>query len=188
MTTEEWRKLYRSEIRRGARRRLLEESPEPADAPGMVLRRQLLQARYRTQDGQELDTFIRGWVNAAMLDSGRGGIRKNARTERGLQRTLEDWQVGAAEALGEEGLSILEDEFYNMVLLYIAISKDDRKYSRTLFGLKGLDKGEIIRKLRKDICRICIEIPEELELTGRLAPLRRAAMDAFFDACDQPLC
>ena len=187
MTTEEWRKLYRSEIRRNPRRRLLDESPEPADAPEMVFHRQLLEARYQIQDGQELDTFIRGWVNASMLDMGKGMIKKNGRTQRELQSILKDWQVAEAEAYGEEGLAVLEDEFYNMILLYIALSKDDRTYSRVLFGLKKLEKEEIISKLRKDIRRISIGIPKELGLAERLVPLRRAAQEAFYDACEQPL-
>jgi hypothetical protein len=74
-----------------------------------------------------------------------------------------------------------------MVLLYIALSKNDHKYSRTLFGLKQLEKKEIIRKLAADIRRVAIEIPEELGLQKRLAPLRRAAQEAFYDATEQEL-
>lgn len=187
MTVDEWRKLYRSEIRRGARLRLLEESPQPPDTPAMRLRRQLADGRYQSQGGQEMDTFIRGWVNISMLDMGRGTVRKNARTEREVDQILEDWQLELAEEYGPEGLSVLEDEFYNMILLYIALSKDDQKYSRTLFGFKALDKDAIIRKLSADIRRTAIEIPEELDLADRLEPLSRAAQEAFYDATEQEL-
>ena len=187
MITEEWRKLYRSEIRREKRRKLLEESPEAADTPAMMLRRKLLDARYQMQGEQEVDTFIRGWVNAAMLNMGKGKVKMNARTRQQVENILADWQVEEAEALGPDGLTVLEDEFYNMVLLYIAISKDDHKYSRVLFGLKQLDKKDVIRKLAGDIRRIGIEIPEELGLAQRLAPLRRAAQEAFYDATEQEL-
>ena len=187
MTTEEWRKLYRSEIRRSARRRLLDESPEPADTPEMILRRQLMDARYQMQGEQEIDTFIRGWVNAAMLNNGKGSIRMNPRTVRQAESILADWQLETAEALGPAGAGVLEDEFYNMVLLYIALSKNDHKYSRTLFGLKQLEKKEIIRKLAADIRRVAIEVPEDLGLQKRLAPLRRAAQEAFYDATEQEL-
>ena len=187
MTIEEWRKLYRSEIRRDKRRWLLEESPEEADTPAMVLRRELFDARYQTQGGQELDTFIRGWVNVSMLGRGKGGIKLNARTQRQVESILADWQVEKAEALGQDGLAVLEDEFFNMVLLYIALSKDDHNYSRMLFGLKALDKKDVIRKLAEDIRRNAIEIPEQLGLAERLTPLRSAAQEAFYDAADQEL-
>ena len=112
MITEEWRKLYRSEIRREKRRKLLEESPEAADTPAMMLRRKLLDARYQMQGEQEVDTFIRGWVNAAMLNMGKGKVKMNARTRQQVENILADWQVEEAEALGPEGLTVLEDDSY----------------------------------------------------------------------------
>ena len=187
MTYEEWRRLFRSEIRRNARRRLLEECPVPADTPEMQFRRQILDSRYQTQGGAEIDTFIRGWVTAGMLDPGKKEFRMNARAQRDIDRLLSDWHLEQAEQLGDKGLAILEDEFYNMILLYIAISKDDRKYSRTLFDLRALDQKTVIKKLAAEISHITCELPEKLGLADRLAVLRTAAEQAFFDACDQPL-
>lgn len=187
MTVDEWRELYRREIRRGARLRLLEECPQSPDAAAMRLRRQLADGRYQSQGGQELDTFIRGWVNLSMLDMGRGTVRRNARTEREVDRILDDWQLELAEDYGPEGLAVLEDEFYNMILLYIALSKDDQKYARTLFGFKAMEQDALIRKLAADIRHRAIEIPEELELEERLEPLRKGAEAAFYDACRREL-
>ena len=187
MTVDEWRKLYRSEIRRGARLRLLKESPESPDTPVMILRRQLADGRYQSQGGQELDTFIRGWVNISMLDTGKGAVRKNTRTEREIDQILEDWQLELAEDYGPEGMTALEDEFYNMILLYIALSKDDQKYARTLFGFKAMDQDALIRKLAADIRHRAMEIPEELDLADRLEPLSRAAQEAFYDATGKEL-
>ena len=188
MTIDEWRKVYRSELHLHARRALLEECPEPADSPAAVFRKKLLEDRYLTQNEADIDTFIRGWVSASMLGKdGKKDLKINRRTQKIVDGIVEDWQLEAAERLGEDGLAVLEDEFYNMILLYIALSKDDRKYARTLFGFAPLDERSIIRKLADDIDMICCKLPKKLGLEDRLAPLGAAAEQAFLDACGRPL-
>lgn len=188
MNIEEWRKKYRNELDRHARRALLEECPEPEGSPALDFRRHLLDDRYLRQNEADVDTFIRGWISASMLSrSGKKDLKINMRTRKIVDGILADWQLEAAEKLGEEGLSVLEDEFYNMILLYMAISKDDRKYSRTLFGLMPLDQRAMIRKLEEDIRSICFQLPKKLGMEDRLAPLGSAAEQAFSDVCGLPL-
>jgi len=189
MPDEKWLENYRRELDRSRRLLMLREAVSADGEPSreMELRQKLLNSRYLSERGSDIDTFIRGWVRCSILNIGKGAARKNKKLEKEISDILSDWQLETAESYGEAGLRVLEDEFYNMTLLYIAISKDDRKYSTTLLGLKHLGKDEVIGKLAADIYHVTSEIPEKIDLAERLAPLSRGAASAFEDACGRPL-
>lgn len=187
MSESEWLDKFRNETDREKRLVIINEVPENEDVCSVAFRKKLVEKRYQTLKGKKIDTFIRGWINCSMLDATSSKTKISRSSKKVLDSILSDWQIEEAEKLGPEGSKVLEDEFYNMVLLYINISQNDQSYTTSLLGFKKLSKEAVTDKLARDIYRVSVQIPEFYNLTDTLAPLTRGAAEAFEYVFGRPL-
>lgn len=73
-----------------------------------------------------------------------------------------------------------KEEFINLWSLYIEICKDDKNYTSILLGTGRMSKERVIEKLKGDLYRKTVLLPEALDLEEELAPYRQAGSEAFY--------
>lgn len=184
-----WNAKYCSELDRGKRIQMLEEAIAESGelTPELELRQKLLNARYQYRGKDPIDTFLRGYVEIGMLTQGQKKPKINRRTQKSIDSILGDLQIDTAAAYGEEGLKILEEEFYNMLLFYMAISKDSMKFSRSMMGIKKVSDETRMKRFAEDLFLTTSEIPALYGFASQTAPLKEAAEAAFADVFNHPL-
>lgn len=167
---------YRNTLDRKERRQILADLiAEQGLTPENELRQSLLDARYDTQKGQDVDRFLYGWIVMGMASHrmGGGGRRKDC------QEALDTWQASKVAEYGEAGRAVWQDELYNVVLLYIDLCQKDKNYNSILWGIGTIKEDSRIAKVAKEVARLAYGVPKDAGMTEEFAPFTAAAREAF---------
>jgi len=176
----EWPDDYYMETDGMRRKALLDQALAAEDTEENRMRLLLWNKRYTDHKGKYdgTDHFFRVWVDLpfivkecnSFLGKKKAGKRK-------------------AEVLETLGLNIPEEkpeyrdvwyrEFVNFCSTYIQISRNDRSYSTTLFGIGAIPEDSLLKKIAADLCKRTIEYPCLLGIGDKTELLAAAAKSAF---------
>lgn len=182
MERKAWVVSYMRELDRKKRKAILDQAIlEEGLSPENDLRRQLFEARYGLQSGTEVDHFVRGWMSMLYLGNNTRGLFAARRTAREKASIRSDWKMDLAETFGSTGRTVLYEEFYNLVRLYIDLCRNDRTYSSYLLGLGTMNEGSLAAKIARDIRQTAFVTATEIGENSEFSGLTEAAEEAFAD-------
>ena len=144
-------------------------------------RKRLMDVRYDKKDGNDIDYFIRGWVELSCIrDKGLFPGRKKAGA-RTAAEALKLWHQEEMLAKGREGELALCGELYNLTKFYIQLCKKDKVYGSVLWGIGHISEEKLAGKIASEIKRVTETIPEWLEMGDEFTLFKEAALRAYQD-------
>ena len=156
----EWPDDYYMETDGMRRKALLDQALAAEDTEENRMRLLLWNKRYTDHKGKYdgTDHFFRVWVDLPFIVRECNSFL--GKRKAGKRR---------AEVLETRGLNIPEEnpeyrdlwyrEFVNFCSTYIQISRNDRSYSTTLFGIGAIPEDNLLKKIAADLCKRAIEYP-----------------------------
>ncbi|MBQ7506335.1 MAG: hypothetical protein IJT05_03320 [Lachnospiraceae bacterium] len=176
-----WVAEYKRETDRKRRMEILKRAEEETgpDDPALLIRKELYGKRYDRRGDQDIDYYIRGWVNLEGLQRRVYLPGEKKRVRREIDSVLADWQYALCREQGEVGERALYDELFNMTLFYMELCEKDKTYNAILLGLGKIKENRRVEKIAKEIALIIKGIPEKLGIEKELEPFQKAAGDAF---------
>ncbi|MCR5487552.1 MAG: hypothetical protein K6F35_08460 [Lachnospiraceae bacterium] len=175
-----WIAEYRRETDRNRRKEILNRVGEDqGETEEYLIRKELYDARYHKQNGQDVDHFIRGWIDLQSLKRRvyLPGEKKRIRKE--LDGILQCWQFPLCRKHGEAGEKALYDELFNLTYFYMELCERDKMYNAVLLGLGHITDERRTDKIAAEIREMTVQIPEKLEIQEEFSPFIKAARDAF---------
>lgn len=146
-----------------------------------TLRRAYMDRRYSVQNGNDVDYFIRGWVElSAIRENGLFPGRKKAAAKR-AKEALAWWHPELAAENGAAGELALFGELYNMTRLYIRLCGQDRTYGSVLWGFGHVSGEKLTSKIASEVRRLTCTLPEWLGMQEEFGLFSEAASLAFRD-------
>ncbi len=143
--------------------------------------RQLLwQKRYADSKGNVTgsDHFLKLWTDLPFVEK----QKKSLFSKRLLNNFLKEWNdIFQWETLKEnpDYRDIWLKEFINFCCFYIQISKTDKTYSTTLFGIGKLSDDTLARKMANDLYQKTVILPGNMNLLPEENLLEEAAKSSF---------
>ena len=177
-----WEREYYRQLKRDARKKILEEAiAAEGMSPANELRQKLLEARYgkKLSDGNAVDYFVRGWMTLCYLNNSSSSVFGRKKRERDIQSLRDDWQFALMKEYGEIGKKVLYQEMRNLVLLYIDLCKNDKNYGAILLGIGRMKEGTLLTKIGKDLFAIAYEVPRSIGIEDELREFTKAVTDVF---------
>ncbi len=176
----EWPDNYYMETDGMRRKGYLEEALEEEDSRENQLRRTLWEKRYTDARGRydDADHFLKVWMDLPFLAKSKEGLFGKSRVRKGVEVIRETLLLDLLKE-NQDHREIWYREFVHFSCLYIQISKGDRSYSTTLFGIGKLPEDNLLRKIAADLCEKTITYPHALGFREDQELLARAAKDAF---------
>ena len=173
---------YFRETDRKERRRILEALAETeGESERIRIRRFLLEKRYDVKNGNDVDYFIRGWVEMGSIrESGLFPGMKKTGVKR-AEEVLSLWQAEAVCAMGEAAETELAGELYNMARLYIELCMRDKVYGSVLWGIGHIKEEKLTARIASEFRRLSSGIPGRLGMEREFSLFREAAEQAFSD-------
>ncbi len=143
------------------------------------IRKKLHEARYDRIKGQDVDYFIRGYVDLQALKRRVFLPGEKKRIRREIQSVKALWQFPLCEEYGETGRQALYDELYNMILFYMELCERDKMFNAILLGLGHISHEKRVDKIAEEIREMTGTIPERIGVQEELRIFTEAAADAF---------
>lgn len=180
MEKKPWVVQYMYELDRDKRKNILKEAIEAEGmSPENELRSRLIEYRYGKIKDQDVDYFIRGWMNMFYLNNSTKGFFAKKRIEKQKQEIMNDWRFALAEEYGEIGQEVLYEELFNMAHLYIALCKKDKGYGSVILGIGRMKADSLANKIARDVYTMAYETPQNTGTVEDFGVFTRAATDAF---------
>lgn len=176
----EWPENYYLETDPSRRKKMLEEALHTENSPENELRSLLWQKRYADAKGKVdgFDHFLKIWTELPFITAqakGLFGKKKACKFIEEMQNVLQlDLLAGQPQHQ-----KIWLDEFMNFCCLYIEISRKDKSYSTTLFGVGKLSDDNLAHKMAEDLYQRTVVYPKELGIFEKQTLLMEAAKKAY---------
>ncbi|MCR5054468.1 MAG: hypothetical protein K6A69_06480 [Lachnospiraceae bacterium] len=181
MTDDIWALKYRKEVDKKVRAEYLAELKNTLgeDNEEYIFRKSLYDERYITQDGQEVDTYIRGFVMLSFYEKGMflPGEKKKAIEE--ANKSLSAWHIDNMESLDDMRKQAVYDELFNMVTLYLSLCERDKSFSSLIFGLGKIKEDKLQEKTKNSVEVVSVVVPERLSMEKEFSFFKSVADDAF---------
>ena len=176
----EWPDNYYMETDGIRRKEFLDVALEGSDSRENQLRGMLWEKRYTDAQGKydDADRFLKIWMDLPFLAKTKVGLFGKSRVRKGVEEIRERLLLDLLKE-SPEYEEVWYREFIQLSCLYIQISKGDRSYSTTLFGIGKLPEDNLLRKIAADLCEKTITYPHVLGFFEEQKLLARAAKDAF---------
>ena len=178
-----WSYEYKKETIREKRANLLLQMKESdgEDSSEYRFRKEIFDHRYITKDGQEIDTFIRGWVLLSYYQKGFvfPGDRNRAHGE--ADETLKAWFADREYEPESMEERVVLDELYNMTLLYLTLCEDDKNFGSLILGIGRMKEDRLHDKIAHTIRSMAVDLPKRLGMERQFKLFTRAAGEAFRD-------
>ncbi len=146
------------------------------------LRKTLWKLRYENQKTHEenVDMFLWQCVNLLYIykSSSLAFSRKSSAKE--ILQLKNNLGFHQAEGYGEEGMEVLYNEWCNAMTRYYISCRQDKCYSKKLFGIMSMQDEEAQKKLTRDAWRLSQGLIQRFKMNDALQPLNKAAKDAYF--------
>lgn len=168
------------------RRKLLDKSIEAGEEPQEnQIRQELWEIRYQDKSeagqGGRSDGYLGMWM-AMEFEKGSAnrlfGI-KSAR--KSLQKHIDKLKLKEMSEKSELHAQLLYREWYHAVVLYLQLSQTDRNYSSYLLGMLSMKEADLNNKIKNDIYKTAIALPEQIKMTEELDVITRAAKAVYRD-------
>jgi len=149
--------LLRFELLREAEKQGLTPEENP-------LRRRLMEARYlgfKNGASKSDDNYLKMWIYMSFASDSakRGKLPKRAQKD--IMKVYDE--LGIRDMHSEEELLLLYREIYQMTLLYINLSLEDKRYGSVLFGFGRMSDERLARKIGGDVYKVGHNVPEILK-------------------------
>ena len=176
----EWPDNYYMETDGMRRKGYLDAAPEASDSRENQLRHMLWEKRYTDARGRYdgTDHFLNVWMALPFLAKSKDGLFGKSRVRKGVEEIRETLLLDLLKE-NRDHKEVWYREFIHFSCLYTQISKGDRSYSTTLFGIGKLPEDNLLRKIAMDLCEKTILYPDSLGFRDDQELLARAAKDAF---------
>ena len=176
----QWPDNYYMETDGMRRKGYLDAAPEASDSRENQLRHMLWEKRYTDARGRYdgTDHFLKVWMDLPFLAKSKDGLFGKSRVRKGVEEIRETLLLDLLKE-NRDHKEVWYREFIHFSCLYIQISKGDRSYSTTLFGIGKLPEDNLLRKIAMDLCEKTILYPDSLGFRDDQELLARAAKDAF---------
>ncbi len=176
----EWPDDYYMETDGMRRKALLDQALAVEDTEENHLRLRLWNKRYTDGRGKYdgTDHFFKVWVDLPFIVKECNSFLGKRKAGK---RKAEILEVLGLDILGEkpEYRDVCYREFVNFCSTYIQISRNDRSYSTTLFGIGAIPEDTLLKKIASDLCKRTIEYPGLLGIGENTELLALAAKSAF---------
>ncbi len=176
----QWPDNYYMETDGMRRKGYLDATTAEQDSRENELRHMLWEKRYTDARGRydDADRFLKVWMDLPFLAKSKDGLFGKSRARKGVEEIRETLLLHLLKE-NPEYRDVWYREFIHSSCLYIQISKGDRSYSTTLFGIGKLPEDNLLRKIAADLCEKTIIYPDILGFREDQELLARAARDAF---------
>ena len=160
------------------RRKLLNKSIEAGEEPQEnQIRQELWEIRYQDKSeagqGGRSDGYLGMWM-AMEFEKG------SANRLFGIKSARKSLQKEMSEK-SELHAQLLYREWYHAVVLYLQLSQTDRNYSSYLLGMLSMKEADLNNKIKNDIYKTAIALPEQIKMTEELDVITRAAKAVYRD-------
>ncbi len=181
----EWPENYYMETDAARRRACLEEGmkdPAQAEEGSRVNLLRLLLWEKRYTDGQGkidgTDHFLKVWVDLPFMVKEKKSFFGRKKTQENKRVIREVFQLPALME-NTDCQYVWYKEFIHFCCSYIELSRRDKSYSTTLFGVSSLSEESLLKKIASDLCTKTIAYPAALGMEEEMDLLAQAAKTAF---------
>ena len=168
------------------RKRLLDMAIEEGTEPeANEIRKEIYQVRYANKSEMNKDVPADGYLGLWMLmeynrttGSGffGGGTRRAAKE---IRKILDNLKFQEYQDKGGLYAELHYQEVCHMIRTYMALSKSDRNYNSTIFGMMKMSDERSSDKLKNDVANLMLTLPEKLGLEKELEIVVRAAREVY---------
>lgn len=176
----EWPENYYLETDPGRRKNMLDEAIQQDPTPENELRSLLWQKRYADAKGKVdgFDHFLKIWTELPFITAQAKGLFGKKKGKKFIEEMENVLQLNLLEQQ-KEHQKIWLDEFMNFCCLYIEISRKDKSYSTTLFGVGKLSDENLAHKMAEDLYERTVVYPTQLGIFEKQKLLMEAAKKAY---------
>lgn len=136
-----------------------------------------MQERIITENGKQIDTWMRAWMNVVTMEKAGISVLNKKRCQKELRNDLQVFGLSEGEAPDEA----LKDAWRSFTADYMRSCMESRMFRGVVFGI-GKVKDEILAKMMLDeIVLVTKTVPEKLELGSFAAPLHEVMLETFTD-------
>ena len=176
-----WALKYRKEPDKKERLKMLNELKDNLgeDSEEYLFRKSLYDERYTMVDGNEVDTYIRGFVMLSFYDRGLflPGEKKKAIAE--ASDTLKAWHCDDLDSLSDMQRQAVYDELFNMVTLYYKLCETDKSFGSLIFGLGKMSEKKLKEKSKNSVDTVAVIVPQRLSMVEEFKFFSDTATDAY---------
>ena len=134
-----------------------------------------MQKRISTENGKQIDTWMRAWMNIVTMEKAGINVLNKKRCQKELRKYLQVFGLEEGKLPDEA----LKDAWCSFTADYMRSCMESRMFRGVVFGI-GKVKDEVLAKLMLDeIVLVTKTVPEKLELEMFAAPLHEVMLEAF---------
>ncbi len=156
--------------------------PAPGEESDRENRLRLLLWEKRYTDGRGridgTDHFLKVWVDLPFMVKEKRSLFGRKKVQENRREIREVFQLPALWE-NRDCQYVWYKEFIHFCSTYIEISRRDKSYSTTLFGISSLPEESLLKKIAADLCTRSIACPAVLGMGEEMDLLAQAAKTAF---------
>ncbi len=172
-----WPDNYYSQTDASIREEILKRQLETEDSEENHIRYQLWKQRYApSRKGLTgTDYYMRVVLDLERVFEDRNSFLGRRVYEKKIKEIRSTFCLNLLKQKPEYA-SLWVDEFIHFWSLYIDACKEDNNYGGIALGLGRMPKDRLMSKLRNDIYKKAVELPEEMGMADELQPYTQAAL------------
>ncbi|MDO4622699.1 MAG: hypothetical protein Q4B22_07080 [Eubacteriales bacterium] len=185
MDRKNWVERYMREVKTKRRKALLEQGiAEDGMSPDNELRKKLFDARYGKAADQEVDYFIRGWLDLLYVKEASRSVFAKAKLDKIHRNVQKDWKISMIDEYGAIGREVYYEELFQLMQVYIHLCKEDKTYNSVVLGLGRIKEDQLIGKISNDLLLGAVDAAKAMKAEEEplFVMLKAAAKDAFCEA------
>ena len=166
------------------RLKLLEQSEAAGEEPEEnKIRREIWEIRYQDKSeasgNERSDGYLGMWMALEFEKGSTSRLFGIKSARKSLQKHIKKLKLKELSEKSELHASLLYREWYHAVALYIQLAQTDKNYNSYLFGMLSMKEADSINKIKGDIYKTAIELPQQLQMTEELGMITRAAREVY---------
>ena len=168
------------------RKRLLDMAIEEGSEPeANAIRKELYDIRYAGKSEMNKNMPADGYLGLWMMmeynrsvGSGLFGL-DTRRAAREIRKILANLKFQEYQDKGGLYAELHYKEVCHMVRTYMTLSKSDRNYNSTIFGMMKMSDERSSDKLKNDVINMAVGLPEKIGMVQELEIVTRAAREVY---------
>ena len=168
------------------RKRLLDMAIEEGSEPeANAIRKELYDVRYAGKSEMNKNMPADGYLGLWMMmeynrsvGSGLFGL-DTRRAAREIRKILANLKFQEYQDKGGLYAELHYKEVCHMVRTYMTLSKSDRNYNSTIFGMMKMSDERSSDKLKNDVINMAVGLPEKIGMVQELEIVTRAAREVY---------
>lgn len=154
-----------------------QSDPEADEIRLQIWKLRYAKARENGKSGRA-DGYLKLWMNLRYLAENPPGRFSVKKTQKRLERELEELGFFQFYDQSEQSRMLLFQECLHTARLYVKLCFSDRNYTSMILGMMPMKEGRVQDKVSKDLKKLYEDLPKVVEIPKPLELMLSAAKEA----------